>query len=406
MENKLVSIIIPVWGTYKKYLPECLESIKAQTYKDYEIIVVDNKTDLPSARNEGIRMAKGEYILPLDVDDTLHPEYLEKTVNQGDIVTTACNMNGQRWLPSPTVTLERLKEVNLVIACSLFKREIWERIGGYDENLVDGLEDWDFWLRAVMAGYQVKIIDEMLYNYNKRPDGMITTMKNKEKAHSIIRSKHMRYSVIIPTMWASNKISRMVEVYDKCNYINEVLIINNKPEDSLNLNSNKVREIYRGENIYVNPAWNLGIEEAREENIIIANDDIYFKNLTELLEIIPLREKMIIGADISSYEQIKQDNGEITPIEQYNGDIIIEPTNVMNWGYGTFLIMKKNSYQPLPENLLIWGGDTIQFQNNNSYVFKGIKIETDMSETIKKFNLKELAKKDISDIENFNKIKQ
>ena len=41
----MVSIIIPIWGEYKKYLNECLESIKAQTYKDYEVIVIDDETD-------------------------------------------------------------------------------------------------------------------------------------------------------------------------------------------------------------------------------------------------------------------------------------------------------------------------------------------------------------------------
>ena len=186
----MVSVVIPVWGEYKKYLEECIDSVNKQTYKDYEIIVVDNKTDLPSARNEGIKKAKGEYILPLDVDDTIHPQYLEKTVNQGDIVTTACNMNGNRWLPASVISLERLRETNLIIACSLFKREIWEKIGGYDEQLVDGFEDWDFWLRAVIAGYEVKIIDEMLYNYNKRPDGMVSTMENESNTRYIIQNKN------------------------------------------------------------------------------------------------------------------------------------------------------------------------------------------------------------------------
>ena len=386
-KDPLVSIVVPAWGTYKKYLPQCLESIKKQTYKNYEVIVVDNKTDLPSSRNEGIKKAKGEYILPLDVDDTLHPEYLSRTIEQkADIVTTASNQNGKKYLPAKNVCLEDIKKTNVVIACSLFKKKIWEELKGYDETMKTGLEDWDFWLRAMMKGYQIKVLDEILYNYNKRPDGQISTMKDKPPVIEHLRSKHIKYSVIIPTMWASDKIKEMVKVYDKCDYISEVLIINNKPEDSLKLKSKKIREIYKGENIYVNPAWNLGVREAKEENIIIANDDVYFENLRELLNIVNLKDKMLIGADISSYKQkgIK-----------YEGAIKVEPVNVMNWGYGTFMIMKKNSYQSVPEHLLIWEGDTIQFQVNDSYVFKGIDIETEMSETIKKFNLRNKAFEDL-----------
>ena len=404
-KNKpLVSIIIPCWGSYKQYLKQCLDSIDNQSFKDYEVIVVSNKKDLPSARNEGIKKAKGKYILPLDVDDNLHQEYLARVIGKiketkADIITTACNQNGKKYLPALEVSLEKMTETNIVIACSLFKKEIWNKIGGYDETMKTGLEDWDFWLRAMMKGYKVEVLDEILYNYNKRPDGQISTMLDKDTAIEHLRSKHIKYSVIIPTMWASDKIKEMIKVYDKCDYISEVLIINNKPEDSLKLKSKKVKEIYKGENIYVNPAWNLGVKEAKEEHIIIANDDIYFKNLTELLNRITLRDNMIVGPALSSFKEIN-DNGKITPIEQYTGQIKIEPTDKMTWGYGTFMIMKKSAYQVVPSHLLIWEGDIPQFQANDSYVFKGINIDTEMSETIKKFDLKKVAKRDVLNNKN------
>lgn len=395
-KDSLVSIVIPVWGKYKKYLDQCIEAVNKQTYRNYEIIVVDNKTDLPSARNKGIKKAKGEYILPLDVDDTIEPDYLAKTLEKkADIITTACNLNGKKWLPASEITLEEIKKTNIVIACSLFKKEVWEKVGGYDEEMKTGLEDWDFWLRAMKKGYKIEVIDEPLYNYNKREDGQIATMKNKDNAISHLRAKHIKYSVIIPTMWASDKIQKMIKVYDKSPYISEVLIINNKPEDSLKLKSKKVKEIYKGENIYVNPAWNLGVREAKEENIIIANDDVYFNNLNELLNRINLRDKMIVAPDLTSFREIKKDNGKIIKIDRYLGKIKIEETSQMTLGYGTFMIMKKSAYQVVPSHLLIWEGDTLQFQANDSYTFKGIDIETEMSETIKKFNLKDKAKEDL-----------
>jgi len=393
----MVSIIVPVWGTYKKYLPACLDSIKKQTYKNYEVIVVSNKRSLPSARNEGIRRAKGEWILPLDVDDTLHPEYLEKTIGKGDIITTASNQNGKKYLPAEKITLQGMKETNIVIACSLFKKEVWKKVGGYDETMKTGLEDWDFWLRAMIKGYKIEVVDEMLYNYNKRPDGQISTMKNKVEAIAHLRSKHFKYSVIIPTMWASDKILKMIKVYDKCPYIQEVLLINNKPEDSLKLKSKKLKVIYKGKNIYVNPAWNLGVKKAKSENVIIANDDIYFENLNELLNIIIPDKNILIGPALTSYKKQDKGNGRYDDIPPYQGRIRLQEVNTMNWGYGTFMIMDKKSYKQVPKHLLIWEGDLIQFHNNKSFVFQGINIETEMSETIKKFDLQGKADEDVKD---------
>lgn len=186
-----VSIIIPVWGTYKEYLPQCLQSVESQTYKDYEVIIVDTETDLPTARNKGIEKAKGEYILPLDVDDCLREDYLEKTVDKGDIVTTAHFNNSEKsCLPARHINKDNIKEGNLIIACSLFKKEIWEKVGGYDESLKSGYEDWDFWIRALNSGYNVTVIDEPLYQYNKRAGSMVTTMNHKE-VENIIKNKQI-----------------------------------------------------------------------------------------------------------------------------------------------------------------------------------------------------------------------
>ena len=176
-----VSIIIPVWGDYFKYLPKCLDSIQAQTYDNYEIIIVENNTDLPSARNVGVKRAKGEYILPLDVDDWIKPDYLEKTVGKGDIVITHVELPHSKnhcfgWEIKPEAFVIR----NQLIACSLFKKEVWEKIGGYDESMVDGYEDWDFWWRASNAGYKFTVIHEPLYYYNWREKGSMLENTNKK----------------------------------------------------------------------------------------------------------------------------------------------------------------------------------------------------------------------------------
>src|SRR4051812_15947600 len=101
----LVSVIVPCFGQ-AHYLPEAVGSVLAQTFTDWECIIVDDGSPddtaavaarlaagddrikivrqenrgLPGARNAGIRAARGRYILPLDADDRLEPTMLEKTV--------------------------------------------------------------------------------------------------------------------------------------------------------------------------------------------------------------------------------------------------------------------------------------------------------------------------------------
>jgi glycosyltransferase involved in cell wall biosynthesis len=187
----MISIVIPCWGEYWQYLSDCLESIEKQTYKDFEVIIVGTETDLPTARNKGIEKAKGEWILPMDADDRLREDYLEKTIGKGDIVTTACfNDNESYYLAGKDITIDKLMWGNHIIACSLFKKEVWDKIGGYDENMKLGWEDWEFWIRAVKAGYQVTVIEEALYEYRKRPNSMVNTY-NESIAREYINKKHL-----------------------------------------------------------------------------------------------------------------------------------------------------------------------------------------------------------------------
>jgi len=176
-----VSVVIPVWGTYEKYLEDCLDSVKTQTFKDYEIIVIDDCTDLPTARNKGIKQAKGEYIMILDVDNQMRFDYLEKTVDKGDIVATHLQHFGDNngaFTPGEP-KLEDFYSGNQIDANALFKKEVWEKVGGYDENMKDGWEDYDFWFRCMKAGYKITVIPEKLILYRKTPESMSVTAGRK-----------------------------------------------------------------------------------------------------------------------------------------------------------------------------------------------------------------------------------
>ena len=165
----------------------------------------------------------------------------------------------------------------------------------------------------------------------------------------------------------------MMRVYKKCPCISEILIIDNKKD-----------------NIYVNPSWNLGVKTAKNEWLIIANDDVIIERLTELLTIIEKTTFDLIGVDISNCHTDR--------------DIAVQQVNELYWGYGCFMIMKKSNYKPIPEQLKIWYGDNIIFSNaSDPGMFSGVHVNTEMGETMRTFDTSAIEK---SDTEYFKELQK
>jgi hypothetical protein len=193
-----------------------------------------------------------------------------------------------------------------------------------------------------------------------------------------------KYSIIIPTMWMSSHLFKMLDFYEENELIQEVIIIDNAPEKGQPIPKqlSKLKLHTKGKNIYVNPAWNFGVSLAISDYIIIANDDILFnkKDFDELLNksFEFLNENTIIGPSMYCFKQ----NPENYSL-RYNG-LKIEKLNVgFTYGFGTFMIMKKNSYTIIPDDILIFHGDVIQHRTNDVFLFSGIEIDTPMSVTLK-----------------------
>ena len=196
------------------------------------------------------------------------------------------------------------------------------------------------------------------------------------------------YTIIIPTMWRSpDYIIKMLKLYCKSQYVNEIIIIDNDTSKKIKnriLHDKKIRIITNNRNLYVNPSWNWGVSQTKTEKVIIANDDIFIRDFENLMDEIDnfLLPNMIIGSSESCFSK---------PTSKISIDKCNEN---MNWGWGTFMIMFKESYKYIPEELLIWHGDNIQFHSNDSYIFSGVHIKTNMSTTIKSIKAKTLAKED------------
>jgi glycosyltransferase involved in cell wall biosynthesis len=216
-----VSVIIPC---YKQahYLPEAVQSVLDQTFTDWEIIIVnDGSPDdtiervnfllntnlgqriilinqvnqgLAMARNNGIAIATGEYILPLDADDAIDPTFISKAVAvlecsaQVHIVHTGHQTFGHQkrnFVPGE-VNFFKLVNANQISYCSLYRREVFEMVGGYNPNMVWGYEDWDFWIGAAKRGFRFQKIDEPLFFYRVKLESMLT---NALRRHSHLKAR-------------------------------------------------------------------------------------------------------------------------------------------------------------------------------------------------------------------------
>jgi glycosyltransferase involved in cell wall biosynthesis len=181
-----ISVIIPCYDS-ALWLRETVASVLAQTRQDLEIILVDDgskdatacvigelvarakltpiialsqtNAGTAAARNLGITRARGHYILPLDADDLLHPAMLAECAAALDarpkisLAYTDRQDFGDstgRWRAG-RFELARLRRFNQLAYCSLYRRSLWERVGGYRTN-VTGFDDWDFWVAAAAAG--------------------------------------------------------------------------------------------------------------------------------------------------------------------------------------------------------------------------------------------------------------
>lgn len=234
--STLVSIIVPCYQQ-AHYLSEALQSVLEQTYSNWECIIVnDGSPDttelvakewlekdsrfkylykenggLPSARNAGIQTCIGEFILPLDSDDILHPDYLKKMLpvlsENKNLGVVSCyryffienKLNIIREYRASGSNYRDLMFENKLMPSSLFRRKCWQEVGGYDESMVKGFEDWEFWLNVTKKGWEFQFVEEFLFYYRKAEKSMLvdtinhhaeTNMEYIFRKHKDIYCKH------------------------------------------------------------------------------------------------------------------------------------------------------------------------------------------------------------------------
>ena len=223
----MVSIIVPCYNQ-AIYLAECLNSVFEQTYSNWECLIIDDGSPdntfeianlfiekdkrfkyfkkenggLSSARNYGIKQSLGEFILPLDADDKIHQDYISEVVKifvkDETITVVYCKARlfgtvNKRWY-LPSFSPEKLAKDNIIFCSAVIRKKTIERVGGYDEQLIYGKEDWDLWIGIYCQGGKFYRINKILFYYRIKENSMILDYKkNHDKnfyTNSIILKKH------------------------------------------------------------------------------------------------------------------------------------------------------------------------------------------------------------------------
>ncbi|AVR43839.1 glycosyl transferase family 2 [Christiangramia fulva] len=195
-----VSIIIPCYNDHL-YIVRAVESAVAQTWPVKEIILIDDGSNeqtkiklrslkkkidklisqanegVSAARNRGIEAASGEYILVLDSDDYFEPDFCKMALDafrqDEEIKLVTCYSN---WFDEKSSKLFRplggkVKDAlfkNIAMGSSMFRKRNWEEVGGYDEKMLKGFEDWEFYIRLLKSGGQAYVIQKVLFNYRNK----------------------------------------------------------------------------------------------------------------------------------------------------------------------------------------------------------------------------------------------
>ncbi|GAA4815348.1 glycosyltransferase family A protein [Litoribaculum gwangyangense] len=245
-----VTVVIPCYND-GEYIIQALNSILNQTLKPDKIIIIDDGSDIQTknilesikaesvqvifqsnlgvckTRNKGISLAKTDYILNLDADDFFEKTFIEKAVKILDenpnIGVVGCfykvlkNTKPEQEIIKPAGgSLKNFLVKNNAMNCSMFRRICWEEASGYDEIIVNGYEDWDFWISILKNGWQMHIIQEALFTYRiKKSSRDISAFQDHDlELRSYIFNKHKQvyldnfYSYVIQNLYENHKLKQ------------------------------------------------------------------------------------------------------------------------------------------------------------------------------------------------------
>ena len=250
--NTSVSIIVPCYNQ-GIFLSEALDSVLAQTFPHWECIIInDGSTDnteevameytkrdkrfkyicqenqgVIAARNSAIKQSNGKYILPLDGDDRIALDYLEKAVPilecNEDVkivygeVELFGEASGKYKLEPYSLTTQLI--TNCISNSSFFRRVDFDRCGGYNPNMKGGLEDWDFWISILEQGGTVHKLPSVghIYRVSAQSRNVDAAKKAQQLKYQIWMNHLDVYQREFLNLWIFNQDitgSRLYKVFN------------------------------------------------------------------------------------------------------------------------------------------------------------------------------------------------
>ncbi|GGD84924.1 glycosyltransferase family 2 protein [Planktosalinus lacus] len=224
-----LSIIIPCYNT-ESTLGETLTSVKTQVFENWEAIIVNDSSPdglerialdwvdkdsrfkyykkenggLGDARNFGISKSNGVYILPLDSDNKIRPDFTKKAINILDQEPSVGVVHGnamffgekeEEWIINQ-YNFEQMLIKNYIDACAVYRKSLWKNVNGYDTKMpYQGNEDWDLWLAFGSIKTTFKHLNEITFDYRVSKNSMINSFNSEMFAanKSYIRKKYCDY---------------------------------------------------------------------------------------------------------------------------------------------------------------------------------------------------------------------
>ena len=208
-----LSVVIPCYDS-SAFVAETVDSLREQDLSNTEVIFVDDGSrddtvgriaaimassppcamrlieqenkGLAGARNTGIAAANGCYILPLDADDLVAEGALARFAALLDSHPGTDVVYGDREdfgdiegiHRSGRFELPRLMYFNQLPYCAMYRRRLWEQVGGYQTN-VSGFDDWNFWIAAAAAGAHARHVPEVLFRQRRRRSSLMWSLLDR-----------------------------------------------------------------------------------------------------------------------------------------------------------------------------------------------------------------------------------
>ena len=236
VKKPLISIVIPLYCTPLPYLKELLESVRRQSYENWQLCLADGSPDdkakefiekhysrekriiyrkleqnggISINTNEAIALAKGEYIMLCDHDDTLEPDALYeivKVINEtdADVIYTdedKVSMDGRHYFDpnfKPDFNLFRLRENNYICHIFVVKKSLTDEIGLLRSEF-DGAQDFDFILRCCEKAKKITHIPKILYHWRCHMDSTAADPSSKayayEAGRKAVREHYQRLGI-------------------------------------------------------------------------------------------------------------------------------------------------------------------------------------------------------------------